>query len=464
MQPRISIVKRRWANCSNCTLNSNKNAIDELDSMDHEARRTISIVSVTPLAVLTDSRTFKQATSFSRFGYVSTVVEGEESQEIKTDLKFRLQSIKKKGIRNEMSFAKDDKAFQKGTKDQSSRIKKRIMNQCKDLLSRIFINPLRFGLFFCLFTYRYGLVPLASIPRASLYYLHSPYQFLAVFLLSRWYRVPYIYDSHDFYLRIEEERELPGFQKRWIQPFHRRMEAQCIRHAAAVVTVSKGIAELQRRTFECRSTVIRNCHDPRLDLESIQSVRKYLNLNEEAFLLVMIGQAKKGQAIKEALDAMLELPEFVHLVFLGKNYDFYNEAVRSREMEKRVHFVAPVHPYEVVPFLRTADASLIPYYSRSVNYFYCLPNGLFQAIEAELPLLYPDLPEISRIAKVHELGIPIDPKCPRSVSQAVRRLLGNPEERARYRKNLRRVKGILSWEVEEKVLEELVEGVLKQRN
>jgi glycosyltransferase involved in cell wall biosynthesis len=237
------------------------------------------------------------------------------------------------------------------------------------------------------------------------------------------------------------------------------METWCIQRAAIVVTVGKGIARFQEEAFGCQPIIIRNCHDARLDREPVQSLRKSLGLNAEDFLLVTIGQAKKGQAIQEALDALLGLPEFVHLAFIGGNYKAHIEKHLTNRLEKRVHFVSPVRPDEVVPFVKSADASLILYYPRSVNYEYCLPNSLFQAIDAELPLLYPELPEISEIAKKYDLGITINPKIPRSISLAVKALLNDPAEIVRFKNNLREVKTALSWEQEEKVLKKLILNV-----
>ncbi|MDQ7779190.1 MAG: hypothetical protein RDV41_05720, partial [Planctomycetota bacterium] len=51
-----------------------------------------TIVSLTPLSVESDSRTFKQAASAARFGYRSIVVEGEPSRLPCTDLPFELRT------------------------------------------------------------------------------------------------------------------------------------------------------------------------------------------------------------------------------------------------------------------------------------------------------------------------------------------------------------------------------------
>src|SRR5262247_3748336 len=52
-----------------------------------------TIVSVTPLRVQTDSRTFKQAASVARFGYVSVAVEGYKSDFVTEFLPFHLHTI-----------------------------------------------------------------------------------------------------------------------------------------------------------------------------------------------------------------------------------------------------------------------------------------------------------------------------------------------------------------------------------
>ena len=73
-------------------------------------------------------------------------------------------------------------------------------------------------------------------------------------------------------------------------------------------------------------------------------------------------------AIQEALDALLLLPDQVHLAFVGRNYDSSLEDIQGRDLADRVHVVPPVLPNEVVPFIRTADAALILYFPWSVNY------------------------------------------------------------------------------------------------
>jgi hypothetical protein len=117
---------------------------------------------------------------------------------------------------------------------------------------------------------------------------------------------------------------------------------------------------------------------------------------------------------------------------------------------------------EVVPFIRTADASLILYYPLSANYENCLPNGFFQSIGAELPLLYPQLTEIKKLAEKYKLGIPVDPQSAQSIREAVMQLSEGPDVVSTYKKNLRAANLALSWEREESILYDLIRRVLNK--
>lgn len=307
-------------------------------------------------------------------------------------------------------------------------------------------------------------LPLRYLPKASLYYLHSPLDFPAVYYVCKKYKVPFIYDAHDFYIGIEKMDEHASQRERLSNYILFKLESSCIKHAAAVVTVCDGVARLQEETFKCHPVVARNCHDYRLDQNPRITLRQLLGLSADDFLLVTIGQAKKGQAISESLDAMRKLPSNVHLAFVGKNTEQYTGLIRQKGLDRQVHAVPPVMPFEVIPFVRDADASLIIYYSRSPNYENCLPNAFFQAIAAGLPLLYPELPEIEKIARHYKLGISLDPRDPESIVSGVLQLMTDHEHFLTYRENSRLAREELSWEQEERILCELVSTIIDKRS
>ena len=76
------------------------------------------------------------------------------------------------------------------------------------------------------------------------------------------------------------------------------------------------------------------------------------------------------------------------------------------------------------------------------------------------PEFAPPLVEIQRLAEEQSLGLPFDPREPRSISTAVGRLSDEPGLAAGLRQNVERARAELSWEREEAVVAELVRSTL----
>lgn len=409
------------------------------------------IVSVTPTRLDADSRTLKQAASFARFGYRSIVVEGEPSELPELVATIETRAIAKRTPQQNAQVKRsspENPGGQPGGRSGPLSLPGRLKN------SR-FAAPVRFAGLLAKYIYQFCVLPLRVIPEASLYYLHGPYQFPAVYLHCKRHGARFIYDAHDFYSGITKAEEITNPVDRWMNGFYRWLEARCIQHAAAVVTVSDGIAALQREAFGCDAVVMRNVHDHRLDRAPKQDIRSMLGLSPSDFLIVTVGQAKDGLVAQGALTMLASLPSSTHLAFLGRHYEKYQGTIDALGVNDRVHLITPVKPYEVVPLIQSADVALIPYFPKSENYVNCLPNGFFQAIGAGQPLLYPRLAEIERLAEQHQLGLPVDPRSAESLRAGVLEMMDD-DVRAGYKRHVTRASAMLNWEHEEKILLELV--------
>jgi glycosyltransferase involved in cell wall biosynthesis len=321
---------------------------------------------------------------------------------------------------------------------------------------RALVNPRAFARHLAIYFGQYFFRVLAVTPRADIYYVHAFYQFPAVCILCLWHRAKMIYDAHDFYSQMEDDASYSSYWKNWVMPFERAVERACVWFADDVVTVNEGIAALMRERFGCEPVILRNAHDLRLDRRPARTIREVMGLLPGAFLVVSIGNWKNGMAVEQMFDALAELPKHVHLAFLGSGYPPLDEAISSRGLDGRVHILRPVLPQEVVPFVASADASVILYYGKSVDYQNALPNRFFQSIAAELPLVYPDLKEIQRLADRYGAGIMANPQNPADIRSALQVLIEDSERRAVIRRNLRLASQDLCWEHEECTLKVLL--------
>ena len=412
-----------------------------------------TVVSVTRLGLQRDKRTYQNAASLSRFGYRSTVVEGEPSPLDRDQLPFGLITIEgaeqlrePDGADHEAAEATTD-GEPAGTPSLGKRLRGAALRA-----NGWWRNPL---LLWRLHR-RDNELTLASLPPADLYYLTFFWQFPAVWKACRRAGAGFIYDANDAYWLWPGYRWYPRLFRLWL----RAVERRCVRRATAFVTVSEGVAELLERRYGRRPDVVRNLHDVRVDEDSDLDVRKASGLGDDDFLVVVVGNEKPSDAVAESLQALARLPDRVHMALLGAGYEKHDPLVRELGLERRVHMLAPVPPTEVTSAIRSADAGLINTRAREVH-MHALPTRLFSTIAAGLPVLYPPLPEVRALAEAHGLGLPIDAEDPDAIADAVRRLSKDPELAAEKRANVERAREELNWEHEERLLARIVEQALR---
>ena len=407
------------------------------------------IVSVTPLAVRRDSRTYKQAASMTRMGYESIVFEGRPSHLEHDGLPFELASAPVEFFGEPESSAVAEAA----PPDIASQ------SLWKRLRARL--HPLAFiawTLVVC------GVKTARRLPSADLYYLHSFSQFPAIWLRKRARGTPYVYDAHDFYPESRSEVDDSGAGAWIVERFMLALERLCVRGASDVVTVGNGVADLIEQEFKRRPVIVRNCHDGRIDRDRGRRLKESLDLDADAFLIVTAGNAKLGSATDQALSALAGLPDRVHFAFVGAGYERTEATLRSLGLEARVHIVPPVEPTEIVPFVSDADLAAVLYHALTPDYLHSLPNRFFSAIAAGLPLLYPrQLPELSKLAERHGLGVAIDPRSPASIATGVQGLIDDSARLEALRANVHRAREELTWEREEQKLSDLITSALAAR-
>lgn len=463
------------------------------------------VVSVTPLNVRADSRTFKQASSVARLGYRSIVVEGMHSDFNGSVLPFELRTVENAGP----TPVGEPAAADAGTHPDAAAtgpvrtlpFRTRVRVAAWSGLSWLWMRlphdsrqvakvPLRsfalriirptlgwtyrrwqaaywtmrlFRDWRAQFHHRFERQPLDVLPRADVYYLHAFYQYPAVVRACHRWGVPYVYDAHDFYSSMEADTPDTPVWVRMTHLYERWIERRCVRDAAEVVTVSDGLASLMEKRFGRRPLVVRNAPDLRLEEVPRQTVRMAAGVPPDAFLLVVVNNLKPAMAVDELLRALSALPRNVHLAFVGARYESVVPRAAELGVADRTRFLPPVRPVEVTAFIRDADAIVNLYYAASVNYENCLPNNFFSAIAAGVPLLYPELAEMRRIAADREIGVPIDPRSADSIRRGVETLLTEPTRVERIRRSLSTAQPEFTWEREERVIGSMLRDLLGAR-
>lgn len=231
-----------------------------------------------------------------------------------------------------------------------------------------------------------------------------------------------IYDCHEF----EAERNAkPAAYLRGVAWLERRF----IRRAASVITVSPSIQAAYRERYERHGVrevhLVRNVpHAVDQRAPAARSFRDRFGLAPDDFIVLYQGAFTFNRGLEEALEAAdLLQTEGVHFVFMG-----YGPLVDL--VQKAGGRLPNVHLHEAVPYEQvlahtaTADLGLVSVKPTCLSYLYCLPNKLFEYIQAGIPVLTNDLPDCAHLVASYAIGGVVSEDSPAGWADAIRDLRG----------------------------------------
>jgi len=411
-------------------------------------KRQSVIVSLTPTAAIDDTRTIKIARSFAKLGYRSIIVENKKSP---IDLDIRpVEIISLPG--NVFPLPHKNKGLvspREGSKQSLGQRVGEISHFLRFVVSYLIIRPLQ--------AFRH-------LKQADLIYLHE-YRLYPVVVLARLLgaRGSLIYDAHDFYPNVYETKKLSNFWRGIFLPTLICMERWCLRGAAKTVVVSGGVATLYKLHANIDAEIVRNSHDPSLDIHQSQNLRSLLNLSEKDFVIVCVGNRKPGLAVAPLIDALAKVPENVHLVFIGQGHEWSDVYAGESNVSDRVHALGRIQSGAIVPTIKTADVAIVPYCSDTENARAILPNGLFQSIAAARPLIYAGLPDIKALIGEKRVGIEIDATNCQEVVSAIKKMHNGSSFRNECAQSTLRLSAEVSWVTEVDKLKVIVESVVHRQ-
>ena len=290
--------------------------------------------------------------------------------------------------------------------------------------------------------------------RADLVYANDLDTLLAARMLSFFKRIPLIYDSHELFTEVPELINRP--KKKGIWSF---LEKCLIKKVDAAITVSESVStELNRRygkTFE----VIRN-----LPLKKSIRPKNASSTNEK--IIFYQGALNIGRGLEKLIMAMQQMPN-VELRIAGTG-DIHNDLValcKSLRLETQVKFLGRVEPEQLHCETQKATIGVSLEEDISLNYRYALPNKLFDYIQAGLPVLTSNLPEMEKIVSTYNIGQTINSNCtPTELAQKLNSMLSNSNQMKQWEENSIALSRTLNWEEEKHKLIKIVTNALNYRS
>jgi glycosyltransferase involved in cell wall biosynthesis len=219
-------------------------------------------------------------------------------------------------------------------------------------------------------------------------------------------------------------------------------------HIQFAYTVSASIAEEYRRKYGIPMQVIRNLPTKSENLQPQIILKK----NRE-HLIIYQGSLNMGRGLELAIRAMGYISN-ARLIIAGAGdvEGELRELTESLSLMERVHFTGRITPGELRLYTIQADLGISLEEKLGLNYYYALPNKLFDYIQARIPVLVSDLPEMSRVVTQYAIGKVNHTHDPYELSLVFQEMLSDKNKRREWRSNLEKAARELCWEQEEKIL------------
>ncbi len=265
----------------------------------------------------------------------------------------------------------------------------------------------------------------------------------AIFLASKIKNKPLVYDSHEYYTEVPELINRPKVKKVW-----EWLESRMLPKIKTAYTVCDSIAEIYGAKYSTSFKVVRN-----IPVSSKFSFEKKRIENSEKIILYQ-GAVNIGRGLEQAILAMKYIKN-ARLIIAGDGDIKENlEILTIKEnLQNKVEFTGRLPIEELSKLTPKADLGLSIEEDLGLNYRFALPNKLFDYIQAQVPVLITNLPEMAAIIKQYKIGEITDSLEPQFLASKINEALNNQEMRKGWTENLKVAAKELTWENEEKVIQ-----------
>ncbi len=276
----------------------------------------------------------------------------------------------------------------------------------------------------------------------------------AAFLASKIRKKTIIYDTHEYFTEMPELVNRRRTQSVW--KFFERIIFPKLSH---IITVNQSIADLYTNEYKKKIHIIRNIP---VNFPSEETkTREELGLPTNKKILILQGSGINiDRGAEEAVFAMQYLDHAVLLIVgSGDVIPKLKEIVREKDLSEKVIFKSKMPSSELRQHTRNADLGLALDKDTNLNYRFSLPNKLFDYIHSGVPVLASDLPEIKKMIDKYQVGYFIPNHTPATIATKIKQIFENANEYERKKINTAIACAELNWEIEEKVLLEVIDNV-----
>jgi glycosyltransferase involved in cell wall biosynthesis len=236
----------------------------------------------------------------------------------------------------------------------------------------------------------------------------------ANYLASIIRRKPLIFDAHELFPEVPEVTN-----RKWVKMVWTKIEDMIFPRLKYAYTVCQSIADIYNQKYNINMQVVRN-----IPYKELYTSREQINIDSQGKKVILYqGAVNVGRGIEWMINAMPYLDDFVfYIVGDGDILTELQKLVHQCNLTDKVFFVGRV-PFEQLPaYTSCADIGINLLENRGLNYYYSLPNRIFDYMRMNIPVLSSDFPEIRKIVAHYGTGTLINDYSPLFLAETIRQM------------------------------------------
>lgn len=259
-----------------------------------------------------------------------------------------------------------------------------------------------------------------------------------------------VYDSHEYFTEVPELEGRFFVKKIWSC-----IEKQILPKIKYSYTVCDSLAKIYKEKYGIDMKVIRNL--PVLHKEKNTGSARIF----ETKTIIYQGSLNIGRG----LELMIETMQYIDnakLLIIGDG-DIrrkLQKTVMTLNLTDKITFLGKIPFEKLSKYTQQAELGISLEEKTSLNYYYALPNKLFDYVHANIPVLVSDFPEMKTIIDKYDIGIATGIRNPKELSELIRDMLFNRVKREKWILNTKKAQMELCWQKEEKILFDLYTQII----
>ncbi len=260
------------------------------------------------------------------------------------------------------------------------------------------------------------------------------------FMVSKFRFKKLVFDCHEYFTELPELVNRPFTRGMWVM-----LEKSIFPFLKTFSTVNDTIARIYSEQYGKEVVSIPNVPRIRNDVDRSK-------LSEERIIIYQ-GNVHPARGIDLIVESLQYVDDVVFWIVGGGDIlDDVKKQVTKLKVENKVKFFGAI-PLEKLPEITIqASIGISMEEAFGLNSTYSLPNKFLDYIQAGLPVIVADIPELKRITEQFEVGVVLKERTAEALAKVISDLLNDKERQQLYRNNTLEASNYLCWENYEELL------------